>query len=311
MSITAIKNKIDEISNTSLHTNKFGFARSLMAISTLSSLLCNDCHQLFAILGNATTQVMDGYSGGELSFGLFYLLRNHLLIAKIISVVLLLFVVSGYFPRFTGILHWYISWSYFNSTAIVDGGDQLISILTFLIIPICLTDSRKNHWLKGPTNELFNLTAQKINILNHAFLFIVKMQVCLLYFEASVGKFKVDEWANGTAIYYWLNQSWFGTPGYLKPLTDMVITNTYGVTIITWGTLIFELVLFTGFFMSKNRKQFLFPVAVGFHFLILILFGLFSFFFAMFGALVFYLADISKNYEFSFINKYGKVPVHR
>ena len=297
--IEKIKTKLDSISNTSIHTNKLGLARSLLAFGTLSSFLFNDANLLFNAAGkktdtNATTQ--------ELAYTLFNLLgENNLILAKIICVLILLFIISGIYPKLTCIPHWYISWSYFNSTAIIDGGDQITTILTFLLIPICLTDTRKNHWL--------NLTAlsekssiKYYNILNYAFYIVIRVQICLLYFEAAIGKFKVEEWNDGTAVYYWLNQTWFGAPNYIKPLVDIVTENSYGVAFLTWGTIIFELILFMGLFMSQSRGRILLFMGISFHFSFLILFGLFSFYFAMAGALVLYLGNIQSDMNFKYEN---------
>jgi antimicrobial peptide system SdpB family protein len=297
--IANFKLKTDTISDISLHTNKLGLARSLLAFGTLSSFLFNDLNNLFALSDKSKVSID---TIREISYTLFNLLgENNLLLAKIICITVLTLVILGIYPKLTCIPHWYISWSYFNSTAIIDGGDQITTILVFLLIPICLSDNRKNHWSKSNiSNE--EVSNKYVNILNYGFYTIIRIQVSLLYFEAAIGKFKVDEWNNGTSVYYWLNQAWFGAPNYIKPIVDVIIENKYGVTILTWGVIVFELILFMGLFMSYKRRRILLFFGVVFHFSFLVLLGLFSFYFAMFGALVLYLGNIQ--YEFNFqVNK--------
>ncbi|MER3472125.1 MAG: hypothetical protein C4330_12600 [Chitinophagaceae bacterium] len=75
---------------------------------------------------------------------------------------------------------------------------------------------------------------------------------------------------------------------WLKPIINPIVTNSYLSFIISWSIIIFELILAAAILMQKKYYQLLFKTAVAFHFLIIIVHGLFSFFFAMTGALCMY-----------------------
>lgn len=292
-----IKLKIDSISTISLHTNKLGLARSLLAFGTLSTFLFNDVTLLFNTANNTGKN-----PAAQIPYTLFDLLgSNNLILAKVICIAVLLAVISGVYPKLTAIPHWFVSWSYFNSTAIIDGGDQVTAVLTLLLIPICLSDNRKNHWL--PAVERTANSAKYINIINYSFFILIQVQVSLIYFEAAVDKFKVDDWTNGTSVYYWLSHSWFGVPVYLSAVMKVIIENPYGITLMTWGTIVVELLLFMSILMSVSAKKFMLYTGLCLHLLFMVFFGLFSFYFAMAGALILYLGNIKSNFHIPFLVK--------
>ncbi len=66
--------------------------------------------------------------------------------ARLLSIAVLLVTASGWRPRLTAIPHWYVSWSLVANATIQDGGDQIATILTLLLIPVALTDPRRWHW---------------------------------------------------------------------------------------------------------------------------------------------------------------------
>ena len=219
------------------------------------------------------------------NLNLFFLLSDNLIAAKIISIIILLSVISGYLPQVTGVLHWYVTYSFFSACSLIDGGDHVSSILTLLLIPITLTDSRINHW----KNIVY-----KISVLNaliaKIFYTLIKIQVCAIYFHAFVGKISIDEWLNGTATYYWLTHEFFGINETIRPIYIYILSNAFIVTLTTWGTLVIEFFLSSAIFINNRKtKIYLFLLGVIFHFTILVTHSLVSFFFAMSASLVLYL----------------------
>lgn len=266
-------------------TSAIGLARALLAVGTFLTLLFNPLGMLLI-----DTEMMDGLSFWQRG-SLFFLLRDYLFIAKIIALFILLVVVLGYYPFITGVLHWYVTYSLFNSSGLIDGGDHASSVLTLLLIPITLTDRRINHWRAAVFESgTFRCLLAKI------FLTLVKIQVCAIYLHAFVGKIAVPEWLNGTATFYWLTHEHFGINDILRPLYNYFLGNAFIVTLVTWGTLVFEFFLASAIFIdNKKVKSVLFFSGVVFHFFILINHGLVSFFFAMSGALCLYLISDKTN----------------
>jgi antimicrobial peptide system SdpB family protein len=262
--------------------NNFGLARSFLAVSSLLTLIFNDIQTLFVNV--AGTKLVLSCTGIN-KISIFCLLGvENLIVSKYICIGILLLVITGVYPRITSILHWWISFSIFNSMKVIDGGDQIINNLCLFIIPIFLVDNRKNHWIKSAL--LFNENTKYVVYFS---LLLIRIQICFLYFQAAIEKMKVTEWKDGTAIYYWLNHRIFGLPDMIKPAVNFILSYPFVVVFFTWGTIILELFLASGIFIDKKYRSNLFKMGVIFHVLIAISMGIPSFSLAMVGALLLYL----------------------
>lgn len=277
-----------------IFTSYLGLARSVLALGTLLTLLFNKTSVLFSPTGKSA-EVLNFIIVRR--FGFFNLLPSSRLDLSVwIAIIILIVVISGWRPQITCFLHAYISVSFINSAITIEGGDQITSNLTLLLIPICICDPRKNHWFtlnEIQKKSLLNI-GERVLIANFFYL-ITRLQVALLYFHSAVGKFPSKEWQNGTAVYYWFNNPIFGMPDYLRPVFEPLITNSYPVVLITWGVLIFEIVLFLGLVLQPKYRKYILAAGIVFHFFILLIHGLFSFFIAMAGALILFLGDLKKD----------------
>jgi antimicrobial peptide system SdpB family protein len=262
-------------------TPAVGVARTILALSTLLTLLANDPAVIFSPLGLKGTEapvvaVLARYS-------LFYLIDN-LVLAKWLAIAILAVAASGWRPRITGLLHWWVAFSFAASVVVVDGGDQVAAVLALLLLPVVLTDPRKWHWQsvacrpRETTSAFFARSA----------LVMIQVQVCVIYLAAAVGKFGVKEWVNGTAIYYWLSHPLFGMTGWRAELAHPIITTAWGVVALTWGVMALELLLAMGVLASPRTRKRLFVAGVVLHVGIMGVHGLVSFGLAMIAALVLY-----------------------
>jgi antimicrobial peptide system SdpB family protein len=278
------------------YTNVVGFARSMIALGTILTLLLNPVDTLFVrkITGSFISPILQSDLSSKISF--FYLFgKEHLAVMKFCAIICLLLVISGYFMKLSALLHWWITFSFLHSAAIIDGGDQIAAIISFLLIPVCLFDNRKNHWYKKIKQPRIG------NLISICFIYIIRLQVAIIYFHAAVGKFDNTEWANGTALYYWLNHSLFGFPSYLE-FTNYFLKNSIVVSALTYGVLILELCMFLALFASMRYRKKVLVIALSFHFLIILYHGIFSFFFSIGGAAILYLYPTYKNYNKSNLN---------
>lgn len=275
-------------------TNVIGIGRTVLALGSLITLLFNDINWLMHPLG-LKSQAATMFNVNNIS--LFGILDTNLVLAKWIAIVILLLAASGWRPRFTAILHWWVAFSYANSAIVLDGGDQITEVLTLLLIPVCLADGRRWHWQKvsweNPTNR-----QKMLNTIAFVSLFMIRIQVAVVYFHAAVGKFEVDEWANGTAIYYWAQNPLFGLSGWLEPIFQPLLAEPLIVSSMTWGPVLLELLIFMGLTMHKKYHPWLLAAGLSFHFFIILLFGLVSFFCAMAGALILFLGPMEKGFVF-------------
>lgn len=267
-------------------TNVYGFGRSILACSTFITLLFNSTNLLFISYG--TAEVRCDYFG----ISIFCLIPN-LELARWICVLLLLPVIAGWRPMVTGIIHWYVCYSFINSATLVDGGDHIASIISVLLIPITLTDTRKWHW-DIAISQPNSITYQIRSLVALSCLIVIKIQMSVIYLNSAVGKLFVPEWKDGTAIYYWFKHPLFGYPSWLQPILEPLILNGTVLFLITWGTIIFELILFAGLFMEKTYKRWLLITGIIFHFGIVLVHGLGSFFFTMTAGLILFLYPIAK-----------------
>lgn len=218
-------------------------------------------------------------------------------LGSVIAISILLLVIAGWRPRITGILHFWVAYSFLSASAVIDGGDQICSNLTLMLIPITLLDKRKNHWYRN--NPSYSPYA---NILSNLVYFVIALQISFIYLNAATSKFSVSEWSNGTAVYYWLIDPYFGLNSWQSWLLKPFIVNPIFIFIITWSVLAVELLLFAGIFIHKKYYKVLFFSGIILHLSFLLFLGLFSFFFAVTGGLVLYLLVpyISyKNYQYA------------
>ena len=272
---------VNNLVNQNYWTVNLGIARTTLAVALLVTLLFNSTETLFYF--GLENQIPPRFT--KFNFISVYNLFGFQM-ANYFSIAVLLIVISGYYPRITCFFHWWISYSFVTTSYAIDGGDQINSIMTLLLIPICLTDKRNNHWIKSE-NRNAGYVAQVIAFFSFL---IIQLQVAVIYFNSSVGKFAVPEWANGTAVYYWLTNQSFGMNELLNPVMMPILANPFFIAFITWGVLIFELFLFSCLFTSNKKIiKWAFILGIGFHFSIVVFHGLVSFFFTMAAALTLFL----------------------
>lgn len=283
------------LSKSMAWSNVYGLARTLLAIGTLSTLLANSNVTLFGDIHSS--KFLNYKVPGLARFSFFYLLNHQLNYAVLIAIACLIIVAIGWRPRITCIIHWYIAFSFNIYTSVADGGDQITTVLTLLLIPICLLDNRTWHW------QAITRADQKpyLGLVGYFSYISIRIQIAVLYLDAAVEKFKVAEWKNGTAIWYWLNDPILGCNDFWKPIIIPLLKNPFIVNILTWGPIVFEMILFLGLTLNKRYRNVLLTVGILFHFIILLFHGLISFFFSMSAALILYLRPWEQPFNFEYI----------
>lgn len=266
-------------------TNVYGLVRSIFAFSLFITLFFNDATLLFRpSSGNPTwvkTDTLSMFSFvPETSFALNLI--------RIICLILLLVVMSGWRPRVTSLFHLYIAYSINSGATTIDGGEQVNLVMALLLLPIALTDNRKWHWQNiSSINRHYSKTIAYI-----AYVFI-RIQVAILYFHSFTAKLDNDEWLDGTAVYYYLLDPMLGLPNFLMNPLHFLLASPF-IVVITWVTLFIQLLLVCALFMSKNNWSKVLWCAVLFHELIAVLLGLISFSIAMLAMLIIYLRQLEQ-----------------
>lgn len=276
-----VNNNIASQQAISVHIPFLGLGRSILALSLLLTLLTTNMHLLFdpGLVSDVNTSL---YPLEKINFFRFFGPDN-LVWAKWITIVALLLIISGVLPQITCFLHWYLAYSFVNAAVDIEGGDQICANMTLLLIPICMLDNRINHWHQPKQST--TPARQLINLFCNNWFWLIRLQVMVIYFHSAIGKMVVPEWLNGTALYYWFNHPLFGMQPWLEPIVNPLVRNPYTAFIFTWGVMIFEIYLGAAILVNKRYYKNLFKWAVGFHLLIILFHGLFSFFISMTGAL--------------------------
>lgn len=276
-------------------TNVYGLARSILALATFITLLFNPSSVLFRpAVGIEQYPVCSG------NFSIFCLVPSdyiYLEIVKYFCMFILFLVIIGWRPRLTGILHYWIMYSIQNSVLIVDGGEQIGTVLTLLLIPITLVDNRTWHWSvikKSDSNN--DKIISKIIFL--CYWYAIRFQMAFLYASAAIIRLKNPEWADGTALYYFFNDPMIGTPDFIYKIIEPIITSSL-VVIPTWLTTITELLLFCAFFSNKKYWKIFLFIGISLHITIAIFLGLWSFSLIMISGLILYLHPVEKQFKFN------------
>jgi antimicrobial peptide system SdpB family protein len=271
-------------------TNVYGLARSILALATALTLLFNAIPTLFRPAVGIDDVPL---CAGVRSVGAFCVGAPHLEVVRWLSIVALFVIASGWRPRFTGVLHAWIAFSFQANAISIEGGDQVHAILALLLVPVTLLDDRRWHWSRrekvqsGEREDLRRLVARTCFTL-------IRLQVAGIYFHAAVAKFAVQEWSDGTVLYYWLNHPSFGAPAWLAPLVRPILLNGMTVALLTWGVLIVEYALSAGLLVARKYWPLLLAMGIALHAGIALLHGLVTFAMTMMAALVLYLRPLDQ-----------------
>jgi sporulation delaying protein B len=271
-------------------TDVYGTVRTILALTSALTLLANPAHVLFR----------PGSGGIDFprcedaqALGLYCVAgASHLELARWLAILGFLLVASGWRPRVTGLLHFWLSFSLQANALVVEGGDQITSILTMLLLPVALTDPRKWHWSAPPER-----TSVEGRFLARTALATIRLQVAGIYFHAAVGKFAVEQWTDGTALYYWLLHPSFGAPDWLAPTLSAALANGFAVCAMTFGTLIVEFMLAAALIARRSLWPRLLVAGFVLHAGIIVMQGLMSFGLVMFGALILYLRPHERTFR--------------
>lgn len=180
---------------------------------------------------------------------LFFLLPQSDLVTFVLWLLLMvsaLLVCIGLFSRWASISMYLLVVSFCQrNTDATSATDDLISCLSFLLMftncgAVCSLDA----WRRG----LRTYEQQwQIKVMPWA-QWLAQMQVALFYFQSVVYKLCGLTWWHGTAVYYALSLR-----EYKRFDLSFLYQYLWQVRLLTWGTLIIEILLFTAIWHKKYR----------------------------------------------------------
>jgi antimicrobial peptide system SdpB family protein len=276
-------------------TNVYGLARTFLALGTAATLIFNEPTMLFRP-GSGVLEYPVCRPAWH--FGIFCEFSPYLGLARWVSVAILLVAASGWRPRLMALPHWWVTFSLQTSAIVLDGGDQVAAVLTLLLLPMALMDKRRWHWQSPEAEESPRVGTLMRRLVALSAISAIRLQVAIIYLHAAVAKWSVEEWTDGTILYYWYTNSMIGLPTWLRPLLMPIVTSR-AVALFTWGAVIFEFALFMALVMPKKRWRVMLVLGIAFHGAIAVTMGLISFGMAMTAALVLYLRPVENEFALS------------
>lgn len=190
-----------------------------------------------------------------------------------------LFVV-GVAPRVMSVLFFVFTFSlYARNEIILDGGDNLLIIIAFLLMFLD-TSGRQKELAKGSGWDSY------IALMHNLAVIAVIVQVCILYFTSAWAKMMGHKWQDGTAVYYILRTSEFN----LSPLAHVITQNAIVVALLTLGTIVLQI----GFPFVIWHRVLKYPWIAGaftFHIAIAYFMGLIWFSFTMLSVELILISD--------------------
>lgn len=259
------------------HSRRIQLGRSLIAFAQLLTLSLTSWPNLTA---DVLTRTPGLYCSGARAISLFCLgssTPNE--IGKWIGIAITVVVIAGVLPRYTSILHAWLSLSIAISLSLPDGGEAVAVFSTFLIIFIAMPDERVIAW----TTRYRQPTSIRLAAIAYAGSIVLCLQLAGIYLESGLSKIAVGDWANGTAMFYVTRDPMFGAAGPLGAAAQWFTSAPLGTALLTWGTIALECCIAVFFLLPARYKIYGLAGATVLHLGIAILMGLWSFGLIMIG----------------------------
>ncbi|MDV8077592.1 hypothetical protein R4P47_13585 [Rhodococcus sp. IEGM 1370] len=264
------------VRNYDPRTRYLGIGRTLIALAQLSILAFTPVEALMVPVGSTV-----GPKCGSIQSISLYCIGGdaHLGVKHCIIGVLLLVVASGYRPRYTSIIHAWVTVSISGSITLPDGGESVARVVTLLLILVCLADNRVWHWRAPSTPAQPTLSAISL-----AALIFVRLQIAYLYIDSAIAKFGVDNWADGSAEYYFIRNPMFGSAGPIDTAARAITTHALPTVMLTWGALAIELIIGLAILGGTRSRRIALILDCALHAGIILTMGLWSFSLVMIGS---------------------------
>jgi antimicrobial peptide system SdpB family protein len=248
------------------------FGRLLLATATLTIVVCTPDAVLFT---DATSRSAGIQCGGVRSASLWCVsseLTASYVVARVVTVAVLILVVTGYRPRWTCVPHWYVTFSLTSSMAGINGGDNAAVIATMLTVPLCLGDERRWQWTR-PTRPLSASWRGRA----YAAQLVVRLQVFVIYIVAAGSKLLDPAWQNGTALYFALQDPTYGLPASALSAAALLLTSRWLVGLVTWTVIAIQVAIAVAVLGRRRERVLAVVLVTGLHLGIVVLMGLTSF----------------------------------
>src|SRR5690606_27617785 len=118
-----------------------------------------------------------------------------------------------------------------------------------------------------------------------------------------VAKLGVEEWRDGTALYYWVSDPVLGSGPWVSTVVTPLMDVPFIVVIATWGVIALELLLAAALVASTSARRILLPIGLAFHVAIIFIHGITSFALVMCSVLILYLRSPAETFNWHRLQK--------
>lgn len=262
----------NDIARTIIGSRLFGIGRTTMALAQLSVLVLTDPSYYFLTVGE--NNINDSCADALIPISLYCFSPGNSHIANYIAVAILVVVASGILPRYTAVLHFWVSFSIASTISLPDGGESVMQVMTLFMMIACLGDNRLWHWQsprdKQPSGLLLGVS--------WAGSWFVRIQIAYVYLNSGLAKLAVEQWQEGTATYYVSRMEYFGAAGLFDDQFKALLSVPVFALASTWGTIAVE-VLLALFIVSNSSRLSKFAILLSalMHVMIALMIGIVSF----------------------------------
>jgi antimicrobial peptide system SdpB family protein len=178
-------------------------------------------------------------------------------VSLVLALVVLGAVVTGFSPRWTCVPHWYVVFSFVAASPTANGGDRIGQITTMLLVPLCLGDDRTWHWVRPRAAMAPGWRGSAF-----AALWVLRLQVFVVYAHAVVSKLNDHWWRHGGALLLVAHDPEFGFPRGVRELLDDVAGAYWPVALLSWPVVAAQAVVAV-FVLSMSAKARLLALVLG------------------------------------------------
>ncbi|WP_344665005.1 HTTM domain-containing protein [Catenulispora yoronensis] len=155
---------------------------------------------------------------------------------------------------------------------IADGGAAIAVIVSGLLIPQCLGDTRLTHWActDAPLAPAWRGSAYAAHL-------VLRIQVAIIYLDTAYSKARNPAWRHGQVLRIIMQDPQFGAPDPIRIAVSRLLNHDWLGSVLTWSVLIIEVGIGSSMFCVAIYRRYATVIAVAFHLFIMILMGLFGF----------------------------------
>jgi antimicrobial peptide system SdpB family protein len=181
------------------------------------------------------------------------------------------------------VLHFWIALSVNQSISLPDGGEAVAQVVTLLLVLVSCNDRRTWHWQRPADVQHRDSVWQGIGWAGH---WGLRLQMAYIYLNASVAKTAVDDWSDGTALYYVFRGEYFGARGLFSQVFLWISANPFGALALAWGTILGEGLIALFILGGRRRQRLALALSLLLHVGIIVGIGLWTFGLIMIGGIL-------------------------